>query len=80
MAFIPRVVRSDLWIDPVFDERLRSAGADVSVFPVLGNPAAAYGALARAHVYQVSAAKDELPRAWWVSRELLAHCPQLVWV
>lgn len=34
--------------------------------------------LAQAHAYQVSAAKDELPRAWFVTESLLARCPNLL--
>ena len=34
--------------------------------------------LERAHAYQVSAAKDELPRPWFVTEALLARCPNLL--
>jgi D-3-phosphoglycerate dehydrogenase len=36
--------------------------------------------LSQAHVYQVSAAKDELPQEWVVSAGLIARCPQLLCV
>ncbi|TFZ02282.1 hydroxyacid dehydrogenase [Ramlibacter henchirensis] len=76
-----RVARTDLWLDAVFDQRLSAEpGVSVAVFPVRGDPAAAWRALEPAHVYQVSAAKDELPREWWASRELLARCPRLLCV
>src|SRR4051812_15818635 len=76
-----RVVRSDLWIDAVFDERLkREPGVSLAVFPVRGNAAAAWDALAGAHVYHVSAAKDELPREWFVQAGLVARCPNLLCV
>jgi len=76
-----RVVRSDLWISPAFDERLaQESGMALHVFPVRGGDAAAWSALASAHVYHVSAAKDELPREWFVTRELLGRCPSLVCV
>jgi D-3-phosphoglycerate dehydrogenase len=76
-----RVVRSDLWIDGAFDERL-AGEADVSrgIFQVRGNPAAAWDLLSAAHVYHVSAAKDELPKEWWARAELLARCPDLLCV
>jgi len=76
-----RVVRSDLWIDPAFDERLASE-PDVSlrVFPTQGNPAAAWDALANAHVYHISAAKDELPQEWFARQELVSRCPELLCV
>ena len=61
------MVRSDLWIDAAFDERLaREPGVSVGVFATRGNPAAAWDLLSAAHVYHVSAAKDELPSEWFV--------------
>ena len=81
MAAGKRVVRSDLWIDAAFDERLaREPGVSVRVFPVRGNAAAAWDALAGAHVYHVSAAKDELPREWFAGPDLIARCPDLLCV
>ena len=81
MAIAQRVVRTDLWIDPAFDAGLRERpDVSLAVFPTRGNPAAAWDLLAAAHVYHVSAAKDELPREWFVSAELLARCPQLLCV
>ena len=42
-----RVVRSDLWIDAAFDERLRrEPGVSLAVFPARGDPAAAWDLLA----------------------------------
>jgi D-3-phosphoglycerate dehydrogenase len=76
-----RVVRSDLWIDRAFDERLgRESDVSVRVFPVSGNSAAAWDALAGAHVYHISAAKDELPQEWFARADLIARCPDLLCV
>ena len=76
-----RVVRSDLWINPVFDERLKQAhDIDFQIFPVRGDRDLALKLLSQAHVYQVSAAKDELPQEWFVSAGLIAQCPQLLCV
>ncbi|MDB5750043.1 MAG: D-3-phosphoglycerate dehydrogenase (phosphoglycerate dehydrogenase)-like protein [Ramlibacter sp.] len=76
-----RVVRSDLWIDGAFDARLaREADVSLAVFAARGNPAAAWDLLSSAHVYHVSAAKDELPREWFAQAELLARCPELLCV
>jgi D-3-phosphoglycerate dehydrogenase len=76
-----RVVRSDLWIDASFDERLaREPDVTVRVFPVRGSPAGTWDVLSRAHVYHVSAAKDELPKQWFVTKELIARCPELLCV
>ena len=81
MAAAKRVVRSDLWIAPAFDERLaREPGVSLQVFAVRGNEAAAWDTLAAAHVYHVSAAKDELPKEWFVRAELVARCPELLCV
>ena len=76
-----RVVRFDLPVNPAFDERLaREADVELAVCARAGADEAAWAALARAHVYQVSAAKDELPRQWFVSAELLQRCPSLLLV
>lgn len=76
-----RVVRSDLWIDSAFDQRL-AGEPDVSlrVFPTRGNVAAAWDALSSAHVYHISAAKDELPQEWFARKDLIARCPDLLCV
>ncbi|NBQ42478.1 MAG: 3-phosphoglycerate dehydrogenase [Mycobacteriaceae bacterium] len=78
MTQAKRVVRSDLWLNPVFDARLaQEQDISLGVFPVRGNPAAAWDMLAGAHVYHVSAAKDELPQEWFATGELIARCPRL---
>ncbi len=80
-AFIKRVVRADLWIDAAFDERLaREADLSLRVFKIRGDDAATREALAQAHVYHISAAKDELPQAWFARAGLLAQCPDLLCV
>lgn len=79
MAATKRVVRTDLWIDGAFDARLKKEpGVSLTVFATRGDPSAAWDQLAAAHVYHVSAAKDELPREWFVSAGLLARCPRLL--
>ena len=76
-----RVVRSDLWIDRAFDERLaREADIVLQVFKVNGDPAAAWDMLSRAHIYHISAAKDELPQQWFARSDLIARCPDLLCV
>jgi D-3-phosphoglycerate dehydrogenase len=76
-----RVVRSDLWIHAAFDERLaREPDVSLGVFPVRGNPALARDLLGAAHVYHISAAKDELPQEWFARADLLARCPDLLCV
>ena len=76
-----KVARFDVWIDPVFD-RLLSAQPDLSldVCPVRGDDEKAWALLSQAHVYQVSSARDELPRHWFVADALLRRCPDLLCV
>ncbi len=73
------VVRFNQWYNPVMAERLQREpdlelktvdrdGPDEGVWPDLG----------RAHAFQVSSAKDELPRRWFVTPELLSRCPNLL--
>ena len=81
MAATKRVVRSDLWISSAFDERLaRESDIALGVFPIKGDADAAWQLLAAAHVYHISAAKDELPQAWFARAELLERCPNLLCV
>lgn len=81
VSLIKRVVRSDLWVDGVFEERLsREPDIEVVKFSISGAAQAARSALSAAHVYHISAAKDELPREWFASAELLSMCPNLLCV
>ena len=78
---IKRVVRSDLWIGAAFDERLaREKDLSLGIFEARGDPAASWTVLAGAHVYHISAAKDELPKQWFACADLLARCPDLLCV
>ena len=75
------VARFDLWINPVFDEQL-ACEADISlaVAPHLGDDAQAWSLLEKAHVYQITAAKDELPLHFHARAPLLERCPELLCV
>lgn len=76
-----RVTRFNLWINPVFDERIsRESNIDLEVAAVRGSDEEAWDALARAHVYQITAAKDELPLQFHAHRQLLERCPELLCV
>ena len=78
---VKRVVRSDLWVDAVFEERLsREPDITVQRFSVKGGAELARQTLSKAHVYHISAAKDELPREWFANAELLSYCPDLLCV
>jgi D-3-phosphoglycerate dehydrogenase len=75
------VVRVDLPVNPAFDERLgRESEVDLTVCMRADPDEKSWAALARAHVFHVSASKDELPRRWFVTAELLARCPELLCV
>jgi D-3-phosphoglycerate dehydrogenase len=78
----PRVVRLDLPFDAGFDAAFPPApdGAVLRVCAMAWPPAQIDGALASAHVYQASSAKDELPPRWQVNAALLARCPDLLCV
>ena len=76
-----RLCRLDLWLNPVFDEIIGGApGVSLSVLPAKGDDARTLAGLKTAHAYHVSAAKDELPRHWFVNADLIAQCPNLVCV
>ena len=69
-----RVARADFWIDPAFDERFRrEPDIAVEVVAMGDSPAAIHESLARAHVYHVHAAKDELLAE---SDVISLHCPR----
>lgn len=75
------VVRFDLPLNPAFDQRLaHESDINLTVCARAGPEEAGWAALERSHVYHVSAAKDELPRRWFVSAELLQRCPTLLCV
>lgn len=80
-ANIKRVGRLDLWLDPVFNERLESEpDIELRIAAVGGPQAAVWDVLSRAHVYQVSAAINELPGPYQVREPLLLRCPHLICV
>jgi len=75
------VVRFDLPLNPAFDQRLaHESDIDLAVCARAGPEEPGWAALERSHVYHVSATKDELPRRWFVSTELLQRCPTLLCV
>ena len=76
-----KIVRFDLWIDPVFDQRVRSeTDLDLQIGAVAGQPEEGWRLLFDAHVFHVSPAKDELPSWLFVNKDLLAKCPNLLCV
>ena len=76
---LKRVVRFNYWLDPAFDRIVSAApGISLQTCAMQGADEAAWAQLAQAHVYQISAAKDELPRQWFADAALLARCPSLL--
>lgn len=74
-----RVVRFNFWLDAAFDRIVGAApGLTLQTCAMQGADDAAWAALAQAQVLQITAAKDELPRHWFVTDALLARCPQLL--
>lgn len=76
-----QVLRLDIWIEPSFARILGTAPAvRLDTLAQASEPAEAASILASANVYQISAAKDELPPQWFATGALLARCPDLLCV
>ena len=75
------VVRFIQWYDPAMEARLtREPDIELRTVDREGPPENVWPHLEQAHAFQVSSAKDELPRRWFVTPELLARCPKLLCV
>ncbi len=73
------VVRFNQWYNPVMEERFRrEPDIELATVDRDGPDEGVWPDLSRAHAFQVSSAKDELPRRWFVTPELLARCPELL--
>ncbi len=74
-----KIARLDLWLDPVFDDRMRGeADVQLDIARLAGPPEATWAILEAAHVYQISAARNEVPAQWQANAELLRRCPHLL--
>ncbi|ETF01971.1 3-phosphoglycerate dehydrogenase [Advenella kashmirensis W13003] len=72
------VVRTNLWIDPVFDQLMTAHdNVELKIIDVQAPPSEWHRTLSQAHYYHVSAAKDELPKGLFVTEALLEQCPKL---
>jgi D-3-phosphoglycerate dehydrogenase len=83
MATSPKVVvRFNQWYDPAMAERFaRERDIELRTVEREGtDDSKVWDALSAAHAFQVSSAKDELPRRWFVTNELLERCPKLLCV
>jgi D-3-phosphoglycerate dehydrogenase len=75
------VVRFNLWYHPAMEERFaREPDIELRTCDLRGPEDKAWADLAEAHAYQISAARDELPRRWFATSELLERCPRLLCV
>ncbi len=71
------VVRFNFHYDPAMAERLaREPDVELRTSDLAGPEERAWAELAEAHAYQISSAKDELPRQWFATAELLERCPR----
>lgn len=81
MELKKKVVRSGTWTNPVFDRMLgNEADIDLEVFPLTAPDKDNLKILGQAHVYHLMASRDDLPRQWHVTEELLRHCSGLLCV
>ncbi|MFY0612261.1 MAG: hydroxyacid dehydrogenase [Hyphomicrobiaceae bacterium] len=72
------VVRFDHFINPAFEQRL-AREPDIEYIELQqDDEATGRAAFERAHVYQISAAKDELAKQWWATAPLLERAPNLL--
>jgi len=73
------VVRFNQWYNPVMAERFaREPDITLETVEREGPDEPVWEALGRAHAFQVSSAKDELPRRWFVTPDFLPRCPELL--
>ena len=76
-----RVVRTSLWINPVYDQKMNAeAGIDLCILDVKGSAEVAWQQLGQAHVYQIAATKDDLPKPYFAHQALIERCPNLLMV
>lgn len=74
------VVRFDHFVHPAFKARLDQE-PDIEYLELSqGDESAAWAAMARANVYQISSAKDELAKQWFAAPQLLDRASNLLCV
>jgi D-3-phosphoglycerate dehydrogenase / 2-oxoglutarate reductase len=75
------VVRFDFHLNKAFDEMLQSqTRIDLKVCVQKDPDSVNLKAFQQAHIYQINAARDEVPRQWHVNDTLLDQCPNLICV
>ena len=74
-----KVVRTSLWINPVYDQKMKAEpGIALDILDVKGDPEVGWKQLGQAHVYQIAATKDDLPKPFFAHQELIERCPNLL--
>ena len=74
-----KVVRFDFWINPVFDEHLaKFKDIDLTICRYADDEKKTLAALEEAQIYHICAARDEVPKQWWLGEELLKQLPNLL--
>jgi len=79
MASRKIVVRFNQWYNPIMAERFaREPDIELKTVERTGADETAWMALGGAHAFQVSSAKDELPKQWFVTADFVDRCPSLL--
>ena len=74
-----RVVRTSVWINPIFDQKMQDEpGVSLEVMNLKGSAEAGWKQLSQAHVYQIAATKDDLPAEFFAHAALIKRCPHLL--
>ncbi len=73
------VLYFDYVMDPIFLDLLEADGGfAIDRRTLKASESENFEALSRTHVYQISSAKDELPKGFWGGAELFARCPNIL--
>lgn len=71
------ITRFDVWMNPIFDESMRADDSVTLEIAPIGDSDKGWAALERAHIYQITAAKDELV-PFHAHQSLIDRCPNLL--
>lgn len=71
------ITRFDVWMNPIFDESMRADDSVTLEIAPIGDTDKGWAALERAHIYQITAAKDEVVQ-FHARQSLIDRCPNLL--
>lgn len=71
------ITRFDVWMNPIFDESIAADNTVTLEIAPVGDTEKGWAALERAHIYQITAAKDELVE-FHAQQNLIDRCPNLL--